>query len=146
MKLSDRLMRAQIFFFFCIISIVISCTSTTTRGLSSRSTIQSDPLVQGFSRLATASVSDAVDQVVGSGVSCHMRSSLYFAPDYAGERLRFWRSLQRKSAAGDALEVIDTAEPGSILVIVMDGADGGYCRLWWNHVHRSSGTRLGSRV
>lgn len=118
-------MRAQIFFFFCIISIVISCTSTTTRGLSSRSTIQSDPLVQGFSRLATASVSDAVDQVVGERGFMSHEIKPVFRTRLCGRAVTV---LAQPSAESQppamALEVIDTAEPGSILVIVMDGADG----------------------
>lgn len=86
-----------------------------------------DPLVAAAGDMAAASLSDAVDQVVGKrgflshgirrmtpGKLCGRAVTVLARPAPAGE----------KAPPTLALETIDEAEPGSVLVIVMEGPEG----------------------
>jgi regulator of RNase E activity RraA len=88
---------------------------------------QADPLIAGFSRSTAASVSDAVDQVVGRrGYLAHdMRP--YVAGAFVG---RAATALVKPAAPEQAtpalavkhsVEMIDSAQPGEVGVIVMEG-------------------------
>ena len=87
-----------------------------------------DPLIAGFSRSTVASVADAVDQVVGKrGYLAHdMRP--YVAGAFVG---RAATALVKPASAEQAtpalavkhsVEMIDSANPGDVGVIVMDGS------------------------
>jgi 4-hydroxy-4-methyl-2-oxoglutarate aldolase len=87
-----------------------------------------DPLVAGFSRSTVASVSDAVDQVVGRrGYLDHE-----FRPYVAGSFVGRARTAVVRPAPPDkatpalavkhSVEMIDEAEPGDVGVIVMEGS------------------------
>lgn len=82
-------------------------------------------LIQSFSKLATASVSDAVDQIVGQrGFMSHEIKPL-FRTKLCGRAITVLAKPSTESRPPSmALELIDTAEPGKVLVIVMDGPDG----------------------
>ena len=86
-----------------------------------------DPLVAEAAELATASLSDAVDQVVGKrGFLSHGIRRM------SGSRLcgRAMTVLEKPASAGErappilATEAIDEAEPGTVLVIVVEGPGG----------------------
>jgi regulator of RNase E activity RraA len=87
-----------------------------------------DPVVVGFSRSTVASVSDAVDQVVGRrGYLAHD-----FRPYVAGSFVGRARTAVVRPAPPDkatpalavkhSVEMIDEAEPGDVGVIVMEGS------------------------
>ena len=86
-----------------------------------------DPLIAGFARSTVASVSDAVDQVVGRrGYLAHdMRA--YVAGRFVGRAATALVKPAPPERATPALavkhsvEMIDSAEPGEVGVIVMDG-------------------------
>ncbi len=86
-----------------------------------------DTLVAAAGDMAAASLSDAVDQVVGKrgflshgirrmtpGKRCGRAVTVLARPAPAGE----------KAPPTLALETIDEAEPGSVIVIVMEGPEG----------------------
>ncbi len=86
-----------------------------------------DPLVAALGELAAASLSDAVDQVTGKrGFLSHEIRRM------TSGRLcgRAVTALARPATAGEkvpptlALEAIDEAAPGSVLVLVMEGPGG----------------------
>lgn len=74
-----------------------------------------DPLVAAFAKATVASVSDAVDQIVGRrGYLAHdMRP--YVAGAFAG------RAATPALAVQHSVEMIDAAAPGEVGVIVMEG-------------------------
>jgi regulator of RNase E activity RraA len=87
-----------------------------------------DPVIAGFSRSTVASVSDAVDQVVGRrGYLAHD-----FRPYVAGSFVGRARTAVVRPAPPDkatpalavkhSVEMIDEAEPGDVGVIVMEGS------------------------
>jgi regulator of RNase E activity RraA len=87
-----------------------------------------DPVIAGFSRSTVASVSDAVDQVVGRrGYLAHD-----FRPYVAGTFVGRARTAVVRPAPPDkatpalavkhSVEMIDEAEPGDVGVIVMEGS------------------------
>ena len=86
-----------------------------------------DPLVAGFSRSTVASVSDAVDQVVGKrGYLAHDMRPYVAAPSSAVPRpLSSSRPPPEQAtpalAVKHSVEMIDNANPGDVGVIVMEG-------------------------
>ncbi|MBI1388854.1 MAG: RraA family protein [bacterium] len=76
-------------------------------------------------QVASASVSDAVDQVIGRrGFMSHDIRPL-FPTKMCGRAVTVLaRPANRKEPPSMALELIDTEPPGRVLVIVMDGPDG----------------------
>ena len=87
-----------------------------------------DPVIAGFSRSTVASVSDAVDQVVGRrGYLAHD-----LRPYVAGRFVGRARTAVVRAATPDratpalavkhSVEMIDEAEPGDVGVIVMEGS------------------------
>ena len=81
-------------------------------------------VMRSFSELATASLSDAVDQVVGRrGFMSHEIKPL-FRTKLCGRAITVLAKPSTESQPPSmALELIDTSEPGKVLVIVMDGPD-----------------------
>jgi regulator of RNase E activity RraA len=87
-----------------------------------------DPLVAGFSRSTVASVSDAVDQVVGRRGYLAHDVRPYVAGNFVGRA----RTAVVRPAPPDkatpalavkhSVEMIDEAEPGDVGVIVMEGS------------------------
>jgi regulator of RNase E activity RraA len=95
-------------------------------------TAPADPLIEGFSKVAIASVSDAVDQVTGQrGFLAHdvrPRTSGGKVPErFAGRaRTAILRQTTPDKAtpelsAKDSVEMIDNSRPGEVGVIVMEG-------------------------
>lgn len=109
----------------CLCMIIVFSYACSTTPFSGRVSTGDDPLVDGFSKLATASVSDAVDQVTGRRGFMSHEIKPVFPTKMSGRAVTV---LARPSTAVEpphmALEVIDTAQPGDVLVIVMDGPDG----------------------
>jgi regulator of RNase E activity RraA len=87
-----------------------------------------DPLVAGFSRVSPANISDAVDQVVGRRGYLAHDVRPYVAGAFVG---RAATALVKPAladhatpalAAKHSVEMIDSAKPGDVGVIVMEGS------------------------
>ncbi len=82
-------------------------------------------LVIGFRQLNTGEVSDAVDRVTGKrGFLSHEIRPLFPAKIVGPAVTVLARPTTKAVPPMHSLELIDTAEPGSVLVIVMEGKDG----------------------
>ena len=87
-----------------------------------------DPLIAGFSRVSPANVSDAVDQIVGKRGFLAHDVRPYIAGAFVGRAA----TALVKAAAPDkatptlaakhSVEMIDSAKPGEVGVIVMEGS------------------------
>ena len=102
------------------ISLLCACQTTTVRQNPS-----GDPVIDAYLQVATASVSDAVDQVIGKrGYMSHEIRPL-FPTKMCGRAVTVLaKPSTEKQPPSMALELIDTETPGKVLVIVMDGPDG----------------------
>lgn len=107
-------------FVFILVNLLVACQSaqyTANRN--------GDPLVQGLAGLTTSSISDAADRVTGN--RCYMSHEIrpLFPVKLCGRAVTVLaRPSTRQEPPNMALELIDTEEPGKVLVIVMDGPDG----------------------
>lgn len=98
---------------------------TGCQGLQLKSSKSGDPVIDGFSRLATASVSDAVDQVTGKrGFMSHTIKPVFPTKMCGYAVTVLAKPSNKKEPPVMALELIDNSPPGRVLVIVMDGPDG----------------------
>lgn len=86
-----------------------------------------DPLIDGFRKTTVASVSDAVDQVVGvRGYLSHDVRPFVAGRVVGRARTSLVRSATREQASPalavkHSVEMIDSAQPGEVGVIVMEG-------------------------
>lgn len=114
-------------FIVALVSVLLaSCTTPPTRSPQFQDPKpHQDPIVQAFAPLASSSVSDAVDKVVGKrGFMSHEIKPL-FPVKMCGRAVTVLAKPSDKTEPPVmALELIDTSEPGKVLVIVMDGPDG----------------------
>ena len=95
------------------------CTSTHVRHSADR-----DAVLEGFSKLATASVSDAIDQVVGARGFMSHEIKPVFQTKLCGRAVTVLAKPSSESQPPTmALELIDTGKPGDVLVLVFDGPD-----------------------
>ncbi|MBN2327171.1 MAG: RraA family protein [Candidatus Omnitrophica bacterium] len=84
-----------------------------------------DPLINGFMHIATPSISDAIDQVTGKrGYMSHEMRPVFPVKMCGRAVTVLAKPSTAKEPPTHALELIDTAPPGKVLVIVMDGPDG----------------------
>ncbi|MBI3988632.1 MAG: RraA family protein [candidate division NC10 bacterium] len=82
-------------------------------------------LVLGFRQVNTGEISDAVDRVTGKrGFMSHEMRPLFPAKIVGPAVTVSARPSTKTVPPSHALELIDTADPGSVLVIVMEGKDG----------------------
>ena len=101
-------------------ALLLSCQ---TIPLSTKSS--EDPLISGFSKLASSSVSDAIDKVTGKRGFMSHEIKPVFPTKLCGYAVTVFAKPSEKSEPPKmALELIDTESPGKVLVIVMDGPDG----------------------
>lgn len=112
---------------FALASLMLaSCAGAPTRAPQYQNPLpHQDPIVRAFIPLASSSVSDAVDKVVGQrGFMSHEIKPL-FPVKLCGRAVTVRAQPSDKTEPPVmALELIDTSEPGKVLVIVMDGPDG----------------------
>ncbi len=104
-----------------VLAILVSFTACQTTHVKTHVTSE-DPIVNRFSQLATASVSDAVDQVVGErGFMSHEIKPL-FPVKMCGRAVTVRAEpSNEKQPPSMALEVIDTSPPDRVLVLAFDG-------------------------
>ncbi|HXW06386.1 MAG TPA: RraA family protein [Vicinamibacterales bacterium] len=98
------------------------------QGAAAKAATPSDPLLAGFARSTVASVSDAVDQVVGRRGYLAHDVRPYVAGRFVG---RAATAIVKPAppeqatptlAVKHSVEMIDAAEPGDVGVIVMEGS------------------------
>lgn len=110
------------FLFISIFSLLILSSCQTT---SFKQKTSGDMLIDGYMQVATASVSDAVDQVVGKRGYMSHEIRPVFPVKMCGRAVTVLaKPSTEKQPPAMALELIDTEPPGKVLVIVMDGPDG----------------------
>lgn len=91
----------------------------------SQNSSSSDDIIMRFRQLASASVCDAVDQITGErGFMSHTVKPLFPAKICGPAVTVLATPSKEKAPPAMALELVDTAEPGSVLVLVMEGPDG----------------------
>ena len=126
--MSNRQQRAERRIVVAVAALVCAATMTVSvrQAAAPQAVLPADPLLAGFARSTVASVSDAVDQVVGKrGYLAHdMRP--YVGGAFVG---RAATALVKAASAEQAtpalavkhsVEMIDSANPGDVGVIVMD--------------------------
>ncbi len=115
--------------------LIVTLAAATAAGVAWRWATPveaADPILDGFAKVAIASVSDAVDQVTGQrGFLAHdMRPRTVGGPTPPRFVGRARTALLRQAAPGQAtpeltakhsVEMIDTAQPGEVGVIVLEG-------------------------
>jgi regulator of RNase E activity RraA len=86
----------------------------------------SDPLIAGFQKSTVASISDAIDQVTGSGAYMKFDMRPVVGTAFVGRAVTALVRPAAKEASTPAtavvhpIEMIDTAEPGTVGVIVFE--------------------------
>ena len=126
--MSNRQQRADRHLVVAVAALVCAASITVSvrQAAAPQAVLPADPLLAGFARSTVASVSDAVDQVVGKrGYLAHdMRP--YVGGAFVG---RAATALVKAASAEQAtpalavkhsVEMIDSANPGDVGVIVMD--------------------------
>ena len=126
--MSNRQQRADRHLVVAVATLVCAASITVSvrQAAAPQAVLPADPLLAGFARSTVASVSDAVDQVVGKrGYLAHdMRP--YVGGAFVG---RAATALVKAASAEQAtpalavkhsVEMIDSANPGDVGVIVMD--------------------------
>ncbi|MDP8242702.1 MAG: RraA family protein [Candidatus Hinthialibacter antarcticus] len=108
--------------FVSIFSFLILSSCQTA---SIKQNASGDPLIDGYLSVATASVSDAVDQIIGKrGYMSHQIRPLSPTKMCGRAVTVLAKPSTEKQPPSMALELIDEEPPGKVLVIVMDGPDG----------------------
>jgi regulator of RNase E activity RraA len=103
----------------------VACQQAVER--TERAALSSDPLIAGFQKTTVASVSDAVDQVVGiRGYLSHEVRPFVAGRIVGRARTSLVRPATKEQASPTlavkhSVEMIDSAEPGEVGVIVMEG-------------------------
>jgi regulator of RNase E activity RraA len=126
MIIGKRFQSARVLFAVLAIVCAMSITVSVRQAAAPEVAAPSDPLLAGFARSTVASVSDAVDQVVGKrGYLAHdMRP--YVAGAFVGRAATALVKAAAPEQSTPALsvkhsvEMIDAASPGDVGVIVME--------------------------
>lgn len=106
---------------------VASVAMIACRQAVERSAAAADPLIDGFRKTTVASVSDAVDQVVGvRGYLSHDMRPFVAGRVVGRARTSLVRPATKEQASPTlavkhSVEMIDSAQPGEVGVIVMEG-------------------------
>ncbi len=106
-----------------LFGILIVCGGCAT--FPTKQEISQDPLIDGFMEVAVASVCDAIDQTVGKrGFMTHEIRPLFPVKMCGYAVTVLAKPSFKKEPPTMALELIDNAPPGRVLVVVMDGEQG----------------------
>jgi 4-hydroxy-4-methyl-2-oxoglutarate aldolase len=112
---------------FAILLAVLACQATQQAPPKAAATVSSDPLIAGFERTTVASVADAVDSVVGKrGYMSHdmrpfVEGTIVGRAATALVKPAPPEKATPALAVKDSVEMIDSAKPGEVGVIVMEG-------------------------
>lgn len=105
-----------------LLALMASCASAPRQAAGPAA---DDAVVEQFSRLAVASVSDAVDQTVGGRAYMSHGIRPLFPTKLCGRAVTVLaRPSDDPQPPSMALEAIDESPPGKVLVIVMEGEEG----------------------
>ena len=129
--MSSRLLRPRrlaALALLCALSVIALGAQSATKPAPARAAAPADPLIAGFGRVSPANVSDAIDQIVGKRGFLDHDVRPYVAGAFVG---RAATSLVKATspdkatptlAAKHSVEMIDSAKPGEVGVIVMEGS------------------------
>ncbi|RJP34167.1 MAG: RraA family protein [Candidatus Omnitrophota bacterium] len=121
--MKERIFSCRLPMTICILFAVYIFSGCASVPLSRSS--GADPLIEGFSQIAVASVSDAIDQIIGKrGFMSHEMRPVFPTKMCGYAVTVLARPSTEKEPPSMALDLIDNAEPGKVLVIVMEGEEG----------------------